>query len=251
MPTLITIPFSHFCEKARWALDRARAPYREEGHAPLFHKRAVLGAAGKAGSVPVLVLDGDGVLDDSPLIVRWADQRATSDRKLLPSGGRERDEALALEHHFDVDFAPHTRRLAYFHILPDRARTLTLMGIATPRAEHTAVRLAYPLLRGIMRRAMRIDGPGAMRSRDKVRSVFDEVGSRLADGRPYLLGDRFGVADIAFASLASPVLLPQEHPIRGQSTVEPPRALLDEAEALRKTPAGVFALRMYREHRAD
>lgn len=250
MPTLITIPFSHFCEKARWSLDRARAPYREEGHAPLLHKRAVMTACGKAGSVPVLVLDGDGVLDDSPLIVRWADSRATSDRKLLPSGGRELDEALALEHHFDVDLAPHTRRLAYFHMLPDRARITSLMGIAIPRGEHTAVRFAFPLLRGLMRRAMKIDAEGAVRSRDKVRSVFDEVGARLADGRPYLMGDRFGAVDIAFASLASPVILPDEHPIRGQASVEPPPALLRETETFRQTPAGKFVSRMYREHRA-
>ena len=29
---LITIPISHFCEKARWALERAGLPYREERH---------------------------------------------------------------------------------------------------------------------------------------------------------------------------------------------------------------------------
>src|SRR3984957_12165422 len=101
MPTLVTIPFSHFCEKARWALDYARAPYDEEGHVPGLHRRAVARACGKAGSVPVLVLDGEGVLDDSGLIVRWADARATSDRKLLPSGGRGGAEGRGLGPHRD------------------------------------------------------------------------------------------------------------------------------------------------------
>ena len=27
-PRLITIPISHYCEKARWALERAEIPYR-------------------------------------------------------------------------------------------------------------------------------------------------------------------------------------------------------------------------------
>ena len=27
---LVTIPFSHYCEKARWALDLAQIPYREK-----------------------------------------------------------------------------------------------------------------------------------------------------------------------------------------------------------------------------
>jgi glutathione S-transferase len=253
MPTLITIPFSHFCEKARWALDWARVAYREEGHAPLFHKRAVHLACGRPGSVPVLVLDGDGVLDDSPLIVRWADARATSDRKLLPSGGRDRDEALALEHHLDVDFAPHIRRLGYFHLLPNRARTLALMAVGTPRLEHTVVRLAFPLLERLMRRSMRIDAAGAARSRDKVRTVFDQMNRRLADGRPYLLGERFGVVDIAFAAFCSPMLTPGEHPLRSKlpdpSSASP--NLAAEIAGLRGSPAGQFALRMYREHRAD
>ena len=29
--TLVTIPFSHFCEKARWSLDAAGIAYPEEG----------------------------------------------------------------------------------------------------------------------------------------------------------------------------------------------------------------------------
>lgn len=249
MPTLVTIPFSHFCEKARWALDHTRIAYREEGHVPGLHRRAVKAASGKAGSVPVLVLDGDGVLDDSPLILRWADARASSDRKLLPSGGRELDEALALERHLDVDFAPHVRRLAYFHLLPDRARALRLMGISTPPLEHAVVRLGFPLLRRFMQRAMRIDAEGAARSREKVRVVFDEVSERLADGRPYLTGDRFGIADLSFAAFSTPLLAPPEHPVRKRATGELPGALMSESRDLRETPAGLFALRMYREHR--
>jgi glutathione S-transferase len=249
MPTLVTIPFSHFCEKARWALDYARVPYREEGHLPLMHRFAVRRVCGKAGSVPVLDLDGDGVLDDSPLIVRWADARASSDRKLLPSGGSERDEALALERHLDVDFAPHVRRLAYFHVLPERKMALDLMRIDTPAGEHAVVRAGFPVLRRLMSRAMRIDAEGARRSREKVRAVFEQVSERLADGRRYLLGDRFGVVDLSFAAFASPLLTPPEHPVRRRGTLEPPAGLTREAEPLRETPAGRFALRMYAEHR--
>jgi glutathione S-transferase len=250
VPTLVTIPFSHFCEKARWSLDHARVGYREEGHVPGLHRRAVWRACGKPGSVPVLVLDGDGVLDDSPLIVRWADARATSDRKLLPSGGQERDEALALERHLDVDFAPHVRRFAYFHLLPDRRATLELMRIATPRVEHAVVRALFPLLRRLMASAMRVDAAHTARSRDKMRAVFDEVSKRLGDGRPYLMGDRFGAIDIAFAAFSSPLLGPPEHPLRRETRAELPTAFVAESTALRETPAGRFALRMYREHRA-
>jgi glutathione S-transferase len=36
---LITIPISHYCEKARWALERAGLPYREERHVQGIHRR--------------------------------------------------------------------------------------------------------------------------------------------------------------------------------------------------------------------
>jgi glutathione S-transferase len=124
--------------------------------------------------------------------------------------------------------------------------TLELMAVGTPRHENTVVRGVFPLLRLLMRRAMRIDAKGAERSRDKIRRVFEDVGRRLSDGRPYLLGDRFGVGDLAFAAFAAPLLRPPEHPYGRPRSVE---GLAAEVQALRETPAGAHALRMYRDHR--
>src|SRR5271168_4965983 len=112
--TLITIPFSHFCEKGRWALDATGVGYREEGHLPIAHRRAVRRARGRR-TVPVLVLEDGRVLDDSPLIVRFANDAAPESRKILPPEGPLRDEVLALERQFDFDFAPDVRRFVYFH----------------------------------------------------------------------------------------------------------------------------------------
>ena len=51
---LVTIPISHYCEKARWALDRAGMPYREERHVQGIHRLAARRAGGRdngAGTV--------------------------------------------------------------------------------------------------------------------------------------------------------------------------------------------------------
>ena len=40
---------------------------------------------------------------------------------------------------------------------------------------------------------------------DALREVFQQVDERLADGRQFLVGDRFTAADLTFAALASPV----------------------------------------------
>jgi glutathione S-transferase len=255
MNTLVTIPFSHFCEKARWSLDAAGLTYREDGHCPGLHRPAVRRVGGRR-SVPVLVLDDGTVLDDSPLIVKFADARAPADRKLLPADGTARHEAIALERHLDVDLAPHVRRFVYHYLLPDRAQTLRLFDLQTPRVERFAVHLAFPLLRRFMRRFMRIDALRALESRDQMRRVLDEVGERLADGRPYLMGDRFGALDIAFAAFAAPLILPSGHPGTGAwsealgSTLDAlPAPFAEEVRAAREGPAGRFAERLYRENR--
>jgi len=73
MLRLITIPISHYCEKARWALERAGLPYREERHVQGIHRMAARRAGGGA-TVPVLVA-GDGVLGQSREILAWVDRR--------------------------------------------------------------------------------------------------------------------------------------------------------------------------------
>ena len=68
---LVTIPISHFCEKARWALDRAGLAYVEEAHVQGLHQLAARRAGG-GPSVPVLVTD-EGVFAQSEWIIRYAD----------------------------------------------------------------------------------------------------------------------------------------------------------------------------------
>jgi glutathione S-transferase len=70
LAVLITMPHSHFSEKARWALDWLSLPYREEPHAPLLHRLATIRNGGR--SVPVLV-HGAGRFTDSTDIPVHAD----------------------------------------------------------------------------------------------------------------------------------------------------------------------------------
>ncbi len=256
MNRLITIPFSHFCEKARWALDAAGVAYAEQGHVPGLHRWAVRRAGSHRTSVPVLVVDGGRVLCESSDIVRFADDSAAADRKLLPAGGAARDEALALEKRFDVDLAPHVRRLVYFHVLPRRAQTLRLFDVRTPRAERAAVRVVFPVLRRFMRRFMRIDASTAQASRDQTRRVLDDVSALVSDGRPFLTGDRFTSADITFAAFLAPLVLPAEHPVMGPARAKGlismeslPPDLIPEIEYTRASRAGQIASRLYRENR--
>jgi glutathione S-transferase len=242
---LVTIPFSHYCEKARWALDRAGVAYTEEGHLPLFHFLPVRRAGG-GRTVPVLVADGTSIADSTD-IAAWADARSPG--SLLPADPADRAAALALEDDFDRQLGPATRRWAYFHILPRRDLLRSLLR-GVPRWEIAAFSAARPLATRVLTRALNIDAAGAERSRQKIDETFARISSLLADGRRFLVGDRFTVADLTFASLAAPAVLPPAYGFPLPSLTDfsdEPRALLD---AWRASPAGQLALRLYETERA-
>jgi glutathione S-transferase len=240
-PTLITIPFSHFCEKARWALDACRVAYEEDGHLPLFHYLAVRGKK----SVPILAVDRDRI-SDSTEIIAWADAKKPG--TLIPTDTRAREQALALEDELDRGLGPATRRWGYFQLLP-RTDLDDVLVRGVPRWEARALIFTRPIAASILRRGLKIDAAGVERSRQKIDATFDAVDARLRDGRPYLVGDAFSVADLTFASLASPILFPREHPIGLPPPEELTPAAQAQVEAWRSRPAGRHGLAMYERHR--
>lgn len=243
-PRLITIPFSHYCEKARWALERAGLDFTEDGHLPIF-AYLPLRRAGARRTVPALVLD-ERVLTDSTDILRWCDEHGRAP-PLFPA---ELPEVAALEDEFDRRLGPAARRVAYFHLLPSRTAFGQLLRSGVPGWERRTASVARPLAVGLIRRGLRIDAAGAARSRTVLDEVFAQVADRLADGRAYLCGDRFTAADLTFASLAAPVIAPDAYAALLSSTAGLPPSFLALRDELRATPAGAHALRVYARDRA-
>jgi glutathione S-transferase len=132
---LITIPLSHYCEKARWALDRVALPYREEPHAPLLHRLAT--KRNERGTVPVLV-HGSSRFSDSTDILKHADAVCGGDL-LYPRDAELRREVDALEKRFDKELGPHTRRWAYAQALPQTKSIRSLWGRGVPPLEASVV----------------------------------------------------------------------------------------------------------------
>ena len=242
---LITMPHSHYAEKARWALDRLSISYREEPHVPLLHRLATTRQGG--GSVPVLVQGGRRFLNSTE-ILRHADSSCGGDR-LYPRDPDVRRAVEALEEQFDQELGPHTRRWAYFQLLPHRALLYTLMARGVPRLEAGLLKATLPIVALAIRKGLRITPDGAQRSILKLRGIFSEVDKLLADGRQYLVDDRFTAADLTFAALASPVLLPERGIAAYPAVDDLPGAMREAVERLRDTKAGRFALRMYAQER--
>jgi glutathione S-transferase len=240
---LVTIPISHFCEKARWALARAGVPYREERHVQGIHMLAARRAGG-GSTVPVLVTD-DGVLGESAEILAWADERTPAPERLYPDDPRERAEVEALSRRFDEQLGPSGRRLLYVHMLANRELMLRFNNQGVPAWEDRAIRAGWPL-------AVRFAGarlgirPGVeVGDEADVWREFDAAAELLSDGRPYLCGDRFTAADLTFAALSSPVTVPPEYGVTLPRPDEMPRGTRAIVERARAHPAGRHALALY------
>ncbi len=142
MLRLITIPISHYCEKARWALERAGMPYREERHVQGIHRLAARRAGGGA-TVPVLVTP-DGVLGESEEILAWVDARTPPEHRLFPAEPDARHEVERLCRRLDEELGPKGRRLMYIHTLPQRKLMLGFNNEGVPRWEDRALRYGWP-----------------------------------------------------------------------------------------------------------
>lgn len=243
-PRLVTIGPSHYCEKARWALDRAGVRYDEDVHLPLLHWGATV--RHRTRTVPVLVTK-DLTLTESNAIVAWADARLDTERRLYPTDIGARLEVDRLVAKVDRELGPLTRRLAYCLLVPrPEVFVKVFEGTASPR-QRAMLRRGHALFRGAMKRAFRTSPAAEARSIQKLHRLFDEIGALLG-GRPYLVGDRFSAADLAFAALATPILLPPEMPgaPRREELPDDVGATIDR---FRATAAGAHAGAMYAAHR--
>jgi glutathione S-transferase len=244
---LVTIPISHYCEKARWALDRARLPYREERHVQGIHRVAARRAGGGA-TVPVLVTP-DGAIGESQQILEWVDARLAPEHRLFPEPAAARAEVDALCRRLDDRLGPAARRLMYVHLLDQRDLVFAYNNRGVPRWEDRTLRYGWPLLRRFVERELGIVTGVQVGDEAIVFGELDHLAELLADGRPFLCGERFGAADLTFAALSAAVIIPDGYGVElpQLDVLAPATAAL--VQRARRHPAGRHALSLYAEQR--
>jgi glutathione S-transferase len=249
MPRLLTIPISHYCEKARWALERAGIAYVQEPHIQGVHRIAVRRAGGRR-TVPVL-LASDRVLASSREIVLWVDARLGAGERLFAAGGGRDDPQHAVCERLDEVLGPAGRRLMYVHMLDQRDIVMRYNNQGVPAWERRAIAMGWPLMQRFMRRVLAIH-PGVEREDERVVwRELDDVAELLADGRAYLAGERFGAADLTFATMAAPLIFPPQYGVRLPQPDEVAPRTAELVARAREHPAGRHAMRMFAEHRRE
>jgi glutathione S-transferase len=244
-PLLWHIPISHYNEKARWALDYKRIAHHRQVLGPDYLIRAWR-ATGR-GTLPILFLDKRPIGDSTHIIA--ALEERYPEAPLYPVDVAKRQRALALEDYFDEQLGPAIRAAIVtplFRLDPDIALRVLTTGMPDK---------AYEMLRPLMRIF-----PAYYRFRHKIRDAkleadratvngaLDRIEQEL-QGRAYLSGDEFTVADLTAAALLSPLLQPPEiqYPLR----VELPGYLQDYRAVFLKHAAAQWAMGIYRLHRCS
>jgi glutathione S-transferase len=239
-PVLWQYNFSNFNEKARWALDFKRVAHVRRSLLP-GGPRAM--AFSRRGTLPVLDLDGERIVDSTSIIA--ALEQRVAQPALYPEDAGERAAALALEEFFDEQAGHELRRAGFYEWRANPGFVSALLTTGRSRATRAFMRAVLPGAMVYARRRYRIYPSDAERARVKLATALDRI---VAEVRPsgYLVGDSFSVADLTAASLLYPLAMPPELQYR-----VPPVPDWGELSAHAKHPATDWIREIYRRHRGS
>jgi glutathione S-transferase len=246
VPRLITFRISHYCEKVRWALDRTSFSYIEECHLPPLHRLKTTPLGGN--SVPVLVTEAK-VFKDSADILKYVDAAAPSHLKLYPESPELQHEVDKLEVQFNQKLGVLIRQWGYFYVLQNQSLMQQLWCEGVPAWEKFLFPLVFPWTRRLVYSSYNVHCESAISAYHRTQRIFKTISRRLADGRKYLVGDCFSAADLTFASLSAPGLVPPEYGGIFPELNQLPDELVEQIQTLRETVAGQYVLRLYQEER--
>jgi glutathione S-transferase len=246
-PELYLFAISHYCEKARWALDRVGIDYSPHYLAPVLHRRFAKKLGLPASSVPILKA-GETAIQGSSAIMDWAEeQRPPGAPSLLPENDVT-ESAGSVERRLDNVLGVHVRRYYYSEALVEYPQTVKpVFANDLSGGQKLFLELAWSLIRKVMIDRMDLGSLQGIESREILEQELNWLDSLLAEGRRFLVGDRFSRVDITAASLLAPLIKPEKHPTY-QLIELPPNVSLDCAN-WRKRPCLQWASAMYQEFR--
>lgn len=235
--------YSHFNDKARWALAFKNVACERVSYLPGPHMPAICRLSGQP-QTPVLCWRGRTIAGSGAIID--ALERDVPEPALYPAAAADREAALALQARYDETFGPAVRT-ALFGVLidlPDYLCTMFAEG-KTP-LKRLAYRATYPLARPLMARGNGVSETGVAKALDSVPRELDDIARRV-EATGYLVGEGFSVADLCAAALMAPLSDPPCPDM--QRPVPMPSALESFTARWREHPAVAWMHRMYRDHR--
>ncbi len=241
---LYDFTFSHYSEKARWALDFKGIPYTPRHLVPGFHVRTTRKLAPRS-SVPILRTDDDAVIQGSAEIINFLDQ-VFPERSLTPADPKDADAAVEWEKYLDEEIGVTLRLWFYYHTLPDRGRAVRFLCQDAHWLQRLLFKFSFAKIRPVMMDRMNINAASASAAERRFLLAFDRLDAALERG-PFLVGNYFSRADLAACALLWPLCRPGEPESEVEALLTPTVCALRKQLQHRRFYRWV--LERYREHR--
>ena len=246
-PSLLTFSPMVDSEVCRFVLHRYGVAYRERSH--IFGWASLL-ALGRAGTVVIPLLHGHGYRLAGPrAMVSHFDSRCAPERRLVPTKKELADQVELDWNRFNDVLGWAVAKFAYQLLLPHPTLMREPFSRGVPACEASVLKWAYWPFAAQFYVALLLTPSRAREAAALIRTIFDETDRRLSDGRRYLVGDALTLSDLALASSAAALLLPDGY----ASPMPPPDRMPAEMVAMRaeldQRETGRFVRRIYREYR--
>ncbi|MDC0254859.1 hypothetical protein OAK75_08170 [Bacteriovoracales bacterium] len=259
IPHLVTIPYSHYCELARWALDISKTEYREMKYLPGYHinivgklrkrkeDRSSSSFAGQEShqhegrrkfSVPLVAMPDGRILKDSwEILEKFVGQVDPYWKNLL-------DNKLGIA----------LRQMGYFHFLdPENKSMLDNILRQTTIAERIYWLFFGGFIKKAMYKLMAISKDNIEESKKTIFDIFDEASERIKSNPSSITKESyFTPTDLAFCALGSIAVFPQNfsgNVIHMGNIEDFPTEYQNLIQHCRETEAGKFILSSYKMKR--
>lgn len=240
MTTLYQFSFSHFCEKARWALDYKERAYTTRNLLPGPHLAATRKLAPKT-CVPILV-DAGTTVQESAAIIDYLDAEHPS-RRLTPDDPNLAKEAREWEEYLDAEIGVTLRAWFYYHLLPVKPSALKFLLHDGPWYGGLLYALIFPRVKDAMIKGMNINAKTAANSEYRLIDGLARLDGTI-QRRGFLVGDCFTRADLTACALLELLF----RPIEKFETVFPEPVLTLRRQYTDK-PVYKWVAAMYRDYR--
>lgn len=246
-PILHIFAISHYCEKARWAMDYCGVQYQANFLSPGAHRVALQKLGLKKSSVPVLET-ASGAIQGSGKIIDWLESNGIDSARSLALPDDLAEQGRAIEQRLDHRIGVHLRRMFYSEALLEHPKTVKpVLSDGLSWRQRLSFSLIWPTVRKLMIKGMDLGAEQGAESQAIIAQELAWLEELLADGRRYLLGDSFSRVDLTAAALLARLAMPPEHP--GEAPfIQPPRLQAQVAE-WRHGQVLDWVNRIYREHR--
>jgi glutathione S-transferase len=236
--------YSHFNEKARWALDFKEIAHTRVTYLPGPHMAKIRKLTGQTATPVVRI--GDRYVHGSARIIEEL-EGLFPDPPLYPRDPALKARALEIQDRFDRDIGPRARRAILGTMMEGGSYIPNMFSEKKSGLKRGLYRATFPLAKSLIRKGNGITGPDSIADGiAAIREGLDYV-ARESGASGYLVGDAFSVADLAAASLLSPAIDPPD------SEMTRPRPMHRATEALLAQfadhPGRTWVLEMYRHHR--